>query len=609
MAQEKGVGTTSLSQYWVSLFRCWIQGVSSIEMLKRSFATGASMNPDSQMYAGESFVFRSQLQTDHQGEAYMLQHVPTIHSVEPTSSGILGGARLTVKGDGFTVDPLAADVVVGGATCQMQHVSLTEIVCILGPANSGFPMQGAAQAGSRGIERQIWHGKGSDLDFEASALPDVSLLGRASMHDRSLSFFEDPSTKTNEHLFPIERFRGFFRPPASGSYTLVSAAHGETAVWVASNADSIESLEKVIFQSDPGSYSPSKRDFSRFTRMMKVQSYGHPAYRVKLEASRRSRKLRFEQGSRYYIEAWYRSTWYLEYFALAAIHHSTNLNEIDKPDAIDEKQLISLETVFEPAKYHIRIRGSGGAKPNGQFKVRFGGKESRSISVDADSNVMASAIRELLSNCEVSTTDIPVERDSAGSPSDCRLGMGWEYRGLKSTTEDGEECLDWDSVETASFSWDAWLVLSAGLDKNLCRNPTWDPAGPLCFYLNSNGQPTAKSCGIPLCGAGADDAEMPADREPFPMVITFELLSEVHGSPPWGMYQGGFVDQDGVEPKVQRGNAFCGSKSLHFSNTFGRLDSNRWGRSNMEGITCDEWYCPQWGWSTDDFPWICMAYR
>jgi hypothetical protein len=582
-------------------------GISSIEMLKSLFA-GASMKPDSEMYGGESFVFRSQLQIDHQGEAYMLQHVPTIHSVEPTSSGVLGGARLTVKGDGFTVDPLAADIVVSGARCQMQHVSLTEIVCILGPAISGFPTQGAVQAGSRGIERQIWYDKGNAFDFEASALPDVSLLGQASMDDRSSPFFEDPSTVTDQYLFPMERFRGFFRPPASGSYTLVSAAHGETAVWVASKADSTESLEKVIFQSLD---SPDKRDFSPFmSGTASIYDRWKPAYRVQLEASRRSRKLHFEQGSRYYIEAWYRSAWFLEYFALAAIQHSTNLNEIDKPDAIDEKQLISLESINTPAKYNIRIRGSGGTKLNGQFKVRLGGKESRSISVDADSNVMASAIRELLSNCEVSLTNMPVERDSAGSASDCRLGVGMEYRGLKSTTEDGEECLDWDSVETASFSWDAWLVLSAGLDKNLCRNPTWDPAGPMCFYMDSNGQPTAKSCGIPLCGAGADDSEMPDDRDPFPMVMTFEGIPEVHGSPPWGMYQGGFVDQDGAKPKVQRGNAFCGSRSLHFSNTFGRLDnSDLWGRSDMKGVNCEGWYCPQWGWTTDEFPWICMAYR
>lgn len=570
---------------------------------------GASMNPDSEMYAGESFVFRSQLQIDHEGEAYMLQHVPTIHSVEPTRSGMLGGARITVKGDGFTVDPLAAEIDVSGVRCQIHHVSLSEIVCILGPAISGFPMQGSVQAGSRGIERQIWYGKSGDLDLEALSLPDVTLLGQASMHDHSYTFFEEPSVTTNQDLYPVERFRGFFRPPASGSYTLVSAAHGETAVWVSSHTDSIESLEKVIFQSISWHY-PDKRDFSRFMRGMKVQNSLHPVHRVRHDASRRSRKLHFEKGSRYFIETWYRSTWHLEYFALAAIQHSTNLNEIDKPDAIDEKQLISVESIYTPAKYVIRIRGSDGAKPNGHFKLRLGGKESRSISVDADSNVMASAIHELLSNCEVSLTSMPVERDSAGSSSECRLGVGWEYRGLKSTTEDGEECLDWDSVETTDFSWDAWLVLSAGLDKNLCRNPTWDPNGPMCFYMNSNGEPTAKSCGIPRCGAGADDDEIVENRETFPMVMTFEGISEADESPPWGMYQGGFVEQDGVKPKVQRGNAFCGSKSLHFSNTFGSLDnSNRWGRSDMLGIHCDKWYCPQWGWTTDEFPWICMAYR
>jgi hypothetical protein len=51
---------------------------------------GSSMEPDSGMFMGESFVFRDQLAVDHLGEAYMLQHVPTIHSITPSSSGLLG---------------------------------------------------------------------------------------------------------------------------------------------------------------------------------------------------------------------------------------------------------------------------------------------------------------------------------------------------------------------------------------------------------------------------------------------------------------------------------------------------------------------------------------
>ena len=57
---------------------------------------GMSME-DSKMHMGESFVYEAVWQTDHEGESYMLQHVPTITSISPSRSGMLGGAKLTVR--------------------------------------------------------------------------------------------------------------------------------------------------------------------------------------------------------------------------------------------------------------------------------------------------------------------------------------------------------------------------------------------------------------------------------------------------------------------------------------------------------------------------------
>lgn len=87
--------------------------------------------------------------------------------------------------------------------------------------------------------------------------------------------------------------------------------------------------------------------------------------------------------------------------------------------------------------------------------------------------------------------------------------------------------------------WDPWLQLSAGLDKNLCRNPTWrTDTGPYCYYRKQDGRAGIKSCGVSQCGAGADAAKNAEDREAFPMVATFEGLFETDPYSIWGVYQG-----------------------------------------------------------------------
>ena len=74
---------------------------------------------------------------------------------------------------------------------------------------------------------------------------------------------------------------------------------------------------------------------------------------------------------------------------------------------------------------------------------------------------------------------------------------------------------------------------------------------------------------------------------------------------------GPFRRIDGVDPSISRDTAFCGKGSLYMHNTFGLLDtSSRWGRTDLRVCPLSDATCNgPYGWTTDEFSHICMAYR
>ena len=74
---------------------------------------------------------------------------------------------------------------------------------------------------------------------------------------------------------------------------------------------------------------------------------------------------------------------------------------------------------------------------------------------------------------------------------------------------------------------------------------------------------------------------------------------------------GPFRRIDGVDPSISRETAFCGKGSLYMHNTFGLLDtSSRWGRTDLRVCPLSDATCNgPYGWTTDEFSHICMAYR
>jgi len=368
----------------------------------------------------------------------MLQHVPTIKSISPSSSGMLGGAKLTISGDGFTLDKSGAEVVVSGIKCEVEVVSLTKIICSLGAAAAAGPefTPGNPQPGARGVDRRLWYHQTSRWD--KSSMLNASLLPAPDVSETTLQFFESAERGADLNTDNLGNFRGFFRPPVSGTYTLIANADDRAVVWIASTpGNSREPLEKVAsvthYQID--------RHFDKMFPKYHQFEWFTPVDRVLYDNSRRSRKLELQKGSAYFMEAWYANSGGGGNFGVAAVLHKTDLNQKDKPAAIDEKQLISLRIESQYTLYNFSMRGRNGSPATGQFKLRLGNKESRPIPATASRDHMTAVLRELLSNCQVtfpSAADKNLEHDSSGSATDCRLGTGTEYRGLKSTTEVSE---------------------------------------------------------------------------------------------------------------------------------------------------------------------------
>ena len=123
----------------VSSFVCQIGGREGGRYNMSVALLGQAMSPDSQMNMGESQVLRDAFTFDHRGTAFMLQHAAVITGFRPNASGLLGGARLTVFGDGFSPDAAAMRVEVAGRPCPIVTTAPTQLVCELPPFRYSSP--------------------------------------------------------------------------------------------------------------------------------------------------------------------------------------------------------------------------------------------------------------------------------------------------------------------------------------------------------------------------------------------------------------------------------------------------------------------------------------
>lgn len=107
----------------VSQFVCQIIGRDGGRYNMSVALLGQGMMPDYLMNMGESQVVRELYSYDHHGKAFMLQLAAVITGFYPNATGLLGGARLTVFGTGFSADVSVVRVEVGGGPCPIVSAS------------------------------------------------------------------------------------------------------------------------------------------------------------------------------------------------------------------------------------------------------------------------------------------------------------------------------------------------------------------------------------------------------------------------------------------------------------------------------------------------------
>ena len=259
-------------------------------------------------------------------------------------------------------------------------------------------------------------------------------------------------------------------------------------------------------------------------------------------------------------------------FALGAVMHNTDKNSKDSPGALDEQQLLTVESWSLYEVHNVSIAGSG---LGGSFTLALGGKTSRPIPAGATEAVMAAAVRELLSNCKGQNGD---ELDAGGNTFDCWQGLGIEYRGLASTTVSGKTCVNWRLTPI----WHPSLAISAGLTRNLCRNPTLDSTlGPWCY----NSQMVKEACAVPRCGGTVDVS----------LLATFEDEEDA------GLARTNAWDfLSGVVPTIARDQAFCGQNSLYMPNSYSQA------RLQWQKVAGRQ--SQMFPYALSDYPYVCFAY-
>jgi hypothetical protein len=305
--------------------------------------------------------------------------------------------------------------------------------------------------------------------------------------------------------------------------------------------------------------------------IFQYQWYVDPVAAV-LSMGRRSRRVSLRADQHYLIEATYSSGDGNDNFALGAVLHNTDKNSKDSPAALDEQQLVTVESWPLYEVHNVTIAGNG---LGGTFSLNLNGKMSRPISIDASEAVMAAAVRELLSNCQGQNGD---ELDAAGNTFDCWQGIGVEYRGLASTTISGKQCVKWRNTPI----WHPSLAVSAGLTRNLCRNPTLDlNLGPWCY----NSYMVQEACAVPRCGGAVDVA----------LLATFEDEEDsgLARTNAWDFY-------NGVVPRISRDRAFCGQNSLYMPNAYSQTRLQWRKVAGRQG--------QMFPYALADYPYICLAY-
>jgi hypothetical protein len=299
---------------------------------------GTANSPEEQMNMGESVVDREAYTADHTGASYMLSVIPLVKTLSPTTAGTLGGALLTIQGEGFSSNTSAVSVEVAGTPCAVVSSSVGTIVCELKPfVPAASPTQNDQLLGERGVSMKIWYKKGFSDWYWDSGVRKRNGWPAPNISETRTAFYEAPinieaSIKADQG--PVGVFEGYFRAPVASKYTFILASDDSSEVWLGRNPASLTS------QTNPKAryeHNCNRRDWTmRWERSW--WRYG-PNDAMFWHKRRSAEPVWLDKGESIYTRSMYKSERGDDHFSLAVKMHNSPVGRKHNPHAVDDKQV------------------------------------------------------------------------------------------------------------------------------------------------------------------------------------------------------------------------------------------------------------------------------
>jgi hypothetical protein len=283
------------------------------------------------MNMGESVVAREAYTADHTGMSFMLSIVPTVKSVFPSMAGTLGGARVTIMGNGFSNKASAVNVEIAGTPCRVLSATIEQIVCQVAehaPTTASGRMRDQ-HIGERGIRMRLWYrqGRAPLEDVRAGRLPPPNVSQDVA------GFYEAPEDvmyATSTDVGPAGMFEGYFRAPVASNYTFLTASDDWAELWLGRNASSLS--RRIQFTSWS-----QHRDW---TLNWEYSGGRYDTYNsIRLHLARTSAPVWLNKGDFIYTRALYTSAVGGDHFSLAVKMHASDVGRKHTPHGVDEKQV------------------------------------------------------------------------------------------------------------------------------------------------------------------------------------------------------------------------------------------------------------------------------
>ncbi|KAI6655737.1 Fibrocystin-L-like [Oopsacas minuta] len=367
-----------------------------------------------------------------------IEIIPNIVSVSPSHGSILGGAMVSINGDGFGDDVHSISVNIGGIDCIVQRVSNSKIVCVTGSYTIASNInESILYPGGHGVTRYSYQ--------------DISTIYLNNLRDSSkypdnpdgvsiLPWFESHSTNFLSNFG--ERLEAFFTPCSSGYYSFIISGDDQHELFF-STPQNYSNINKIA----------SSVSYTRFRD-----------YRTK------SSKMWLNYNQSYFLRAEFKESYGSDHVTVGVIKHNTELTYFDTEQVSIENQTVSIRTEYlqEVQSLSINISNTVNTQDNPNFTLSLGGKST--LKIDGLSFVMYSG-QECYNEID-----------------------GIDYRGNVSTTREGVKCQNW--VHTSPNTLMENTETNGVGDHNYCRNPDSSPGGPWCYF---DSKPGRDYCNIDYC--------------------------------------------------------------------------------------------------------------